>query len=88
MPFTIVGLVVFVACFMSKLQNKNTYLIGTAYALFGILETSSLAYMIWRYYQEDSFQWNYLQLFLIALGIIYVISLLGLIAQTPMLLFD
>lgn len=88
MPFTIVGLVVFVACFMSKLQNKNTYLIGTAYALIGVLETLSLGFMVWKYSQLSTFDQNNLQLFFITLGIIYGLNLLGLIAQTPMLVFD
>ena len=50
MPFTCVGLALFIACFMSKLQNKNTYLVGAAYSLFGILETVSLLYLAKVYY--------------------------------------
>ena len=37
MPFTCIGLALFIACVMSKLQNKNTYLIGSAYSLSGLL---------------------------------------------------
>lgn len=37
MPFTCIGLAMFIACVMSKLQNKNTYLIGSAYSLSGLL---------------------------------------------------
>lgn len=50
MPFTIVGVSVFVACLMSKLQNKNTYLIGAAYSLSGVVETGSLVYLVIKYY--------------------------------------
>ena len=88
MPFTIVGLVIFVACFMSKLQNKNTYLIGIAYSLFGILETASLGFMIWKYYSQNDYDEDFMLLFLITLGIIYVLNTFGLIVQTPLLLFD
>jgi hypothetical protein len=34
---------------MSKLQNKNTYIIGVAYALYGFIETACLAYVILTY---------------------------------------
>ena len=88
MPFTIVGLVIFVACFMSKLQNKNTYLIGIAYSLFGVLETASLGWMIWKYYEQQNYDDNYLRLFLITLGVIYVLNIFGLIVQTPLLVYD
>ena len=37
MPFTIAGIIVFIAIIMLKLHNKNTYLMGTTYALFGII---------------------------------------------------
>jgi len=37
LPFTITGSIIFVACFMSKLQNSNTYIIGTAYSLYGFI---------------------------------------------------
>lgn len=49
MPFTCIGLSLFIACIMSKLQNKNTYLIGAAYSLSGLLETSSLIFLIIKY---------------------------------------
>ncbi len=49
MPFTCIGLAMFIACVMSKLQNKNTYLIGSAYSLSGFLETASIAYLIIKY---------------------------------------
>ena len=31
---------------MSKLQNRNSYVIGTAYSLFGLIETLCLAYTL------------------------------------------
>lgn len=37
MPFTCIGVSIFIAFVMSKLQNKNTYLIGASYSLSGIL---------------------------------------------------
>lgn len=37
LPFTIIGGIIFIACFISKLQNSNTYVIGVAYALFGFI---------------------------------------------------
>ncbi len=35
---------------MSKLQNKFTYFIGFMYAIFGVLETVVVVYMIYFYY--------------------------------------
>lgn len=49
MPFTCIGFSIFIAFLMSKLQNKNTYLIGSGYGLLGVLETVSLAYLIIKY---------------------------------------
>lgn len=34
---------------MSKLQNKNTYLVGAAYSVSGVLETGSLVFMVIKY---------------------------------------
>jgi hypothetical protein len=48
MPFTIIGAVIIIACLMSKLQNENSYFIGTVYSFLGVLETSSIAYLIVR----------------------------------------
>lgn len=39
----------FIAFLMSKLQNRNTYLIGAGYGLLGVLETASLVYLIIKY---------------------------------------
>ena len=49
MPFTITGSIIFIACFMSKLQNRNTYIIGVAYSLWGIIEVLCLALTIIKY---------------------------------------
>lgn len=101
MPFTCIGVALFIACFMSKLQNKNTYLIGAAYSLFGLLETISLLYLIKKYYDTSihgrllatsdptvEFEANKFLLLLVGLGMIYFINMLGLIAQTPILCGD
>jgi len=37
LPFTIFGLIIIGAGLISKLQNHNTYLIGLAYSIFGLL---------------------------------------------------
>jgi hypothetical protein len=49
MPFTITGSIIFIACFMSKLQNRNTYITGVAYSLWGLIETICLAFTILNY---------------------------------------
>lgn len=49
MPFVCIGFSLFIACLMSKLQNKNTYLVGAAYSLAGVLETASLVFLIIKY---------------------------------------
>ena len=50
LPFTTFGGVLFIAGFLSKLQNSNTYLIGLSYALYGFLESTVLSYLFYRYY--------------------------------------
>lgn len=44
--------------------------------------------MIWKYYDSGNYEQNYIQLFLITLGIIYGINLLGLLIQSPLLCYD
>ena len=84
---------------MSKLQNKNTYLIGAAYCLTGLLETCSLVYLVIRYVGYDQAlkagvgatgvpAVGEFPLLTVGIIIIYVINLIGLIGQTPMLCSD
>lgn len=97
MPFTCIGFSIFIAFLMSKLQNKNTYLIGSGYGLLGILETVSLAYLILKYANyNQSLQAspsaaplaNEFPLLAIGLIIIYSLNLIGFVAQTPILCSD
>lgn len=53
LPFTITGTIIFIACFMSKLQNRNTYITGVAYSLYGLIEIACLVYTILSYNLED-----------------------------------
>jgi len=89
-PFTILGCVIFVASCISKLQNSNTYLIGLLYSLFGLVETGSLAYLIYNYYILGSqvYLWSNLLILLIVAGIIYIFNFLTMCIQTPYLLSD
>lgn len=75
---------------MSKLQNHNTYLIGSLYSLMGLVETGSIAYLIYRYYSigPDYYDRNYLLVLVGALGVIYVLNLFSFFIQTMLLLYD
>lgn len=75
---------------MSKLQSNNTYLVGLLYALFGLIESGALAYLIYCYYSVGSklYVLNNLYILLAVGGIIYLLNLLAFIVQTPYLLSD
>jgi hypothetical protein len=75
---------------MSKLQNSNTYMIGILYSLFGLIETGSLAYLIYTYYNlgPKVYILNYLFIMLAVLGAIYILNAFGLLVQTPFLVND
>ncbi len=81
LPFTITGTLLFVACFMSKLQNSNSYVVGTAYSLFGVLETTSLVttILIYANYLRQNITAEdlsaYLQGALVAIAILNLFSL-------------
>jgi hypothetical protein len=87
LPFTITGSIIFVACFMSKLQNKNTYILGVAYALYGVIETGCLVFTILKYEpKQDSTDFK---VFLIAaLLAIAALNLFGLVVQSCQLARD
>ncbi len=89
-PFTILGCVVFIACCMSKLQNNNTYLIGLLYSFFGIIETASIAFLIYSYFILGSnvYVLNNLYVMLAVIGFILILNVIGLVVQTPILVND
>ena len=86
LPFTITGSIIFIACFMSKLQNKNTYIIGTAYSLYGFIEVSCLAFTILKYDEEGGN--NFKMYLLVSLLIIAGLNLFGLVVQSVQLSKD
>ena len=86
LPFTITGSIIFIACFMSKLQNRNTYIIGTAYALYGFIEVSCLAFTILKFDEESGS--NFKMYLIVALFIIGGLNLFGLIVQSVQLAKD
>ena len=90
LPFTILAGIFFIACCMSKLQNYNTYLVGALYSLLGLVETTAIAYLSYRYYSigHGNYDLTFLLLLLSALGVIYLLNLLGLLVQTMLLLYD
>lgn len=97
LPFTITASIVFVACFMSKLQNSNTYTIGIAYALYGLVETSVLAYTLLTYSYDQKVTasasaagpgTDYSRYLLVALAAIGALNFLGLTLQSYQLAHD
>lgn len=76
---------------MSKLQNKNSYVIGTAYSLFGFIESACLIYTIIAYnmFISDTSPTLDYQIYLqIALFVIAALNLFGLFVQTYQLRND
>jgi uncharacterized membrane protein YjjP (DUF1212 family) len=49
-PFTIAGVVLIIACLMSRLQFPQTYLSGAIYSLVAVLEWGALWYFLYLYY--------------------------------------
>lgn len=90
MPFTVAGLFLSIATFMSRLQSRGTYIIGVLYCWFGILETGVLAYFLFGVYSKvdqygnklSQYQDNAFQLGIIALAIIGGLNLFGLLIQS------
>lgn len=88
LPFTIFGLIVLGAGLISKLQNKNTFLIGLAYCTFGILESLVVLYVLYEYYFKYGYDLLIVYLLLIGLGIIVVLNVLGFFVHTGQLVYD
>jgi len=85
LPFTIIGSIIFVACFISKLQNRNTYTLGVAYSLYGFIETACLSFVLLTFSPEHE---KFKIFLLIALFVIGGLNLFGLIVQTWQLSYD
>jgi hypothetical protein len=49
-PFTIAGVVLIIACLMSRLQFHQTYLSGAIYSLISVLEWGALWYFLYLYF--------------------------------------
>lgn len=88
MPFTIGFSIIFIACFVSKLQNSATYLVGSLYAFVGLLEVGSLGLLGWKYYEGGKYENVNLFLLVGSAGLIYLLNFLSLTMQTPLLLLD
>ena len=90
LPFTILGGVLFIACCMSKLSNFNTYLIGSAYSFYGLIETGSIIYLLYRYFSigSDNYDLIYVYLILGSLGVIYLLNICSFFIQSMLLLND
>lgn len=89
LPFTIFGLIIIGAGLMSKLQNSNTYFIGLAYSVFGILETGVVLYLLYHYFFKYA-QYEMLTVYLIlaGLGVFALLNIFGFIAHTVQLCTD
>jgi hypothetical protein len=48
-PFTIAGIVLIIACLMSRLQFQETYLSGAIYSFISILEWGALCLFLYLY---------------------------------------
>lgn len=87
-PFTIAGAVVVIACLMSKLQYAQTFLSGAIFAFFGLLELLSLIYFLFLYYIEyfATFPTAF-WLGLAAVGYLYLLNVVGSVAQPVFLCY-
>jgi cadmium resistance protein CadD (predicted permease) len=87
-PFTVVSLMLLVACFISKLQYKSSHLIIALHAILGPFETATLAYAFVSYLQYGQTEFITRLLLIIPLTLIGILNLLALAAQTPTLTED
>jgi hypothetical protein len=49
-PFSIVSIVIIIACLMSKLQFYQTFTSGAIYAILGVVEWGVVVYFLFMYY--------------------------------------
>lgn len=76
---------------MSKLQNKNSYVVGTAYSLFGFIESACLIYTIISYHvyiANNSPAVDYQTYLQAAMFLIVALNIFGLFVQTYQLHID
>ena len=86
LPFTITGSIIFIACFMSKLQNRNTYIVGVAYSLYGIIEVGCLSFTILKF--DEPADSNFKTFLIVSLLIIAGLNIFGLLVQSFQLARD
>lgn len=91
LPFTIVATFLFLCCLMSKIQNRDTYVTGVGYSIYGVAEASSLVYLFYIYnigyfYRDDFSLYNLLGILTICM--IGLLNLISLACVTPFLVAD
>ena len=76
---------------MSKIQNRDTYVIGVGYSLYGVAEVSSLVYLFYiyniGYFYRDDFL-LYSLLCILTISMIGLLNLVSLACVTPFLASD
>lgn len=87
-PFTIAGLVLSIACLMSRLQFPQTYLSGAIYSLVAILEWCALWYFMYLYYMEWMSEPVALFIALGAMGFLYIMNITACLAQSIFLCYE
>lgn len=86
-PFSIAGVVLTIACLMSRLQFHQTYLSGAIYSLIGVLEWGALWYFLYLYYIEHLDEPVALYIGLGAMGYLYIMNITALLAQSIFLCY-
>jgi hypothetical protein len=88
-PFSIAGIVLVIACLMSKLQFGQTYLAGAVFAFLGVLEVLALWYFLALYFLDYfSNEPTPLWVALAATGYLYFLNLVAAIAQCVFLCYE
>lgn len=87
-PFTIAGVVLIIACLMSRLQFPQTYLSGAIYSLIGVLEWGALWYFLYLYFIEHMDEPVALYIGLGAMGFLYIMNITACLAQSIFLCYE
>ena len=86
-PFTIAGVILVIACLMSRLQFHETYLSGAIFSLVALLEVGALCLMLYLYFLDYMAEPVALYIGLGALAFLYIMNITATIAHSAFLCY-
>lgn len=87
-PFTIAGVVLVIACLMSRLQFHETYLSGAIYSLISLLEFGALVVFLYLYIRDYMSQPVAAFIGLGALAFLYIMNFVATLAHSIFLCYE